>query len=36
VRWPNGVAEKIGSVAADQLVVIREGGGIIRRQKFGR
>jgi hypothetical protein len=36
VRWPNGVSEKIGSVAADQLVVIREGAGIIRRQKFGR
>ena len=36
VRWPNGVTEKIGSVPADQLVVIREGGGIVRRQKFGR
>jgi hypothetical protein len=36
VRWPNGVTEKIGSVPADQLVVIREGAGIVRRQKFGR
>jgi hypothetical protein len=36
VRWPNGVTEKIGPVPADQLVVIREGAGIVRRQKFGR
>jgi enediyne biosynthesis protein E4 len=36
VRWPNGVTERIGSIPADQLVVIREGAGIARRQKFGR
>jgi hypothetical protein len=36
VRWPNGATEKIGSIPADQLVVIREGAGIVRRQKFGR
>ena len=35
VRWPNGTIEKIGAVSADQLVVIREGAGILRRQKFG-
>jgi enediyne biosynthesis protein E4 len=35
VRWPNGSIEKIGAVPADQLVVIREGAGILRRQKFG-
>jgi hypothetical protein len=35
VRWPNGTIEKIGSVAADHLVVIREGAGILRRETFG-
>ena len=35
VRWPNGTIEKIGPVAADQLVVIREGAGIVRREQFG-
>ncbi len=36
VRWPNGETEKIAGVEADQLVVIREGAGIVRRQKLGR
>ncbi len=36
IRWPNGASEKIENVEADQLVVIREGAGIVRRQKFGR
>jgi hypothetical protein len=36
VRWPNGALEKIGAVPADQLVVIREGAGILRTQKFGK
>jgi hypothetical protein len=35
IRWPNGGAENIPNVEAGQLVVIREGAGIIRRQKFG-
>ena len=34
IRWTNGTTEKIPHVAADQLVVIREGSGIIRKQKF--
>ena len=34
IRWPNGVEEKVPKVEADQLVVIREGAGILRRQKF--
>jgi len=34
IRWMNGTIEKIPNVAADQLVVIREGAGIIRKQKF--
>ncbi len=34
IRWPNGATEKIPHVEADQLVVIREGAGILRTQKF--
>jgi len=34
VRWTNGNNETIRHVAANQLVVIREGSGIIRSQKF--
>ena len=34
VRWTNGNLETVPSVAADQLVVIREGAGIIHKQKF--
>jgi enediyne biosynthesis protein E4 len=34
VRWTNGDIETVPNVAADQLVVIREGSGIIRKQKF--
>ncbi len=34
IRWPNGVEEKVPNVEADQLVVIREGSGILRRQKL--
>jgi hypothetical protein len=35
IRWPNGATEKIPNVEADQLVVVREGAGILRRQRFG-
>jgi enediyne biosynthesis protein E4 len=34
VRWTNGDTETVPNVAADQLVVIREGAGIIHKQKF--
>jgi hypothetical protein len=34
IRWPNGGQEKIAGVAADQLVVIREGSGVIRSERF--
>jgi hypothetical protein len=34
IRWPNGATEKIANVRADQLVVIREGAGILRTQTF--
>ena len=35
IRWPTGATETVPNVAADQLVVIREGAGILSRQKFG-
>jgi len=35
IKWPNGGLEKVENVAADQLVVVREGAGIIRRERFG-
>lgn len=34
IRWTNGTAETIANVAADRLVVIREGSGITHEQKF--
>jgi hypothetical protein len=34
IRWPNGLTEKIPNVEADHLVIVREGSGIERRQKF--
>src|SRR5207302_256595 len=34
IRWTNGSTETISGVAAEQLVVIREGAGIISKQKF--
>ncbi len=34
IRWPNGNTESIPPVDANQLVVIREGAGILRTQKF--
>jgi hypothetical protein len=35
IRWPNGLQEKIENVAANQLVVIREGSGVVRTDTFG-
>ena len=35
IRWPTGATETVPNVAADQLVVIREGSGILSRQRFG-
>jgi hypothetical protein len=34
ITWPSGATEKVLGVASDQLVVIREGAGIVRTQKF--
>ena len=36
IRWPNGAIESVANVAAGQLVTIREGSGIIRRDSFRR
>ncbi len=36
IRWPNGRQENIAPVAADQLVVVREGAGIIRADRFAK
>jgi enediyne biosynthesis protein E4 len=35
IRWPSGATEKIPNVGADQLVVVREGTGVLRRGKLG-
>jgi hypothetical protein len=34
IRWPNGAVETITKVEADQLVVVKEGSGIVRKEKF--
>jgi hypothetical protein len=34
IRWPNGTTETAPQVEANQLVVIEEGAGIVRRDKF--
>ena len=34
IRWPNGNRETIAKIGADQLVVIREGAGIVRSERF--
>jgi len=36
IIWPLGLKEKITNVPADQLVVIREGEGIIKKEKFAK
>ena len=36
IRWPNGAIETLERVEADQLIVVREGSGIQRKQKFGK
>jgi hypothetical protein len=36
IRWPNGATEKVAGVAADQLVVVREGAGVARAEKWRR
>jgi len=34
IRWPNGATEQVANVAADQLVIIKEGAGVVERKKL--
>ena len=34
IRWPNGATERIAGVAANHLVTIREGSGVIKTEAF--
>ena len=36
IHWPSGAQEKVAGVAADQLVVIREGEGIVKQERFAQ
>jgi len=36
IRWPSGTLERLENVAADRLVVIREGAGIVSNEPWGR
>jgi hypothetical protein len=36
IRWPNGDKEVVSKVAADHLVVIKEGSGVIKTEAFKR
>jgi len=36
VRWPLGLLESFKNVSANQLLVVQEGQGIIRGEKFGK
>ena len=35
VRWPNGKTEIVRGVAADRLIYVKEGSGIVKTEKFG-
>jgi hypothetical protein len=34
IRWPNGGTEKISKVAADRLIWVKEGAGVVKTEKF--
>ena len=34
IRWPGAATEMLSAVAADQLVTVREGSGIVGRTPF--
>src|SRR5205823_2467141 len=36
VRWPLGLVESFRNVDANQLIVLQEGKGILRRERFGK
>ena len=35
ILWPTGVREQVKGVASDQLVTVKEGSGVVAREKFG-
>jgi hypothetical protein len=36
IRWPSGRVETLKNTAANQLIVVKEGAGIVRATPFGR
>ncbi len=36
IRWPNGGTERVGGLDANQLVTVREGSGVIKKEPFPR
>jgi enediyne biosynthesis protein E4 len=36
VRWPSGLTERLKNVAADQMVTLKEGAGLVAAQKLNR
>ncbi len=34
IRWPNGGTERIANVAADRLITVREGAGVVKTEAF--
>jgi hypothetical protein len=34
IRWPNGARETIPKVAADQLITVQEGAGVVKRERL--
>jgi hypothetical protein len=34
IRWPNGNRERVENVAADRLVVVREGAGVVKEEAW--
>jgi hypothetical protein len=35
ILWPNGIRETVKGVPADHLVTVKEGSGIVARERFG-
>jgi hypothetical protein len=35
IVWPNGLREELKGVSADQLLTVREGAGVVARERFG-
>ena len=36
VAWPSGAADTVAGIDADQLIVVREGAGVVRREPLAR